>query len=268
MIEGAAMDRMDGMDAMDPMEHDPLLSDADPTSSLTINLSRTAQAVFAAGTVDDTLQQVVDVATTTIEGCDFASIFLVTGGLVTTPVHTSPAVAAADALQQEANEGPCLDAIARRITVYVDDLAEDGRWPRFGPGATAAGMRSLLALPMSSDGTLGALNLYARYPRAFGVIDRGKGLILATLAGLALSSARVREDDERQAENLRSALVTREVIGQAQGILMERERITPDEAFDILRRASQHLNRKLRDVAQDLVDTGKRPQGASSLSSP
>ena len=80
------------------------------------------------------------------------------------------------------------------------------------------------------------------------------------MAGLAVSVAHSHEDEERRADNLNAALATREVIGQAQGILMERERISAAQAFDILRRASQHLNRKLRDVAQDLVDTGERPE--------
>lgn len=108
---------------------------------------------------------------------------------------------------------------------------------------------------------MGALNLYARYPQAFGVIDRAKGLMLA---GLALSSAETHDAEDRRATNLQAALQSREVIGQAQGILMERERITPAQAFDILRRASQHLNIKLRDVAQALVDTGERPWTGSS----
>ncbi len=91
------------------------------------------------------------------------------------------------------------------------------------------------------------------------MIDRGKALLLAGMAGLAYASIRTHEDDERRATNLHAALATREVIGQAQGILMEREHLSSDESFDILRRASQHLNLKLRDVAQNLVDTGERP---------
>jgi AmiR/NasT family two-component response regulator len=79
------------------------------------------------------------------------------------------------------------------------------------------------------------------------------------MAGLAFAAARSHEEEERKSAQLHSALATREMIGQAQGILMERERISPDQAFDILRRASQHLNLKLRDVAQALVDTGDRP---------
>ena len=96
------------------------------------------------------------------------------------------------------------------------------------------------------------------FPVAFGVIDR-EGLLLAAIGGLATSAARSHEDEERRTENLHAALATREVIGQAQGILIERERITADQAFEILRRASQHLNVKLREVAQNLVDTGERP---------
>jgi AmiR/NasT family two-component response regulator len=91
------------------------------------------------------------------------------------------------------------------------------------------------------------------------VVDRAKATILASLASLALSVAHSHEDEERRSENLNAALGTRETIGEALGILMERERITADQAFDILRKASQHLNIKLRDVAQNLVDTGESP---------
>ena len=75
--------------------------------------------------------------------------------------------------------------MAQGVTLYAEDLADDARWPTFGPAATAAGVRSLLALPLLVPGVPGALNCYARYPRAFGVIDRGKALLLAGMAGLA-----------------------------------------------------------------------------------
>jgi len=239
---------------------EPPSTDEDPTTELTDRLAETARALFSAGSVADTLQRVVDLAVETIDGCDFAGIFLLESGKVTTPVLTDPIVIEIDALQHRGGEGPCLDAVAHGGTVYADDLADDARWARFGTEATAAGVRSVLALSLPAKGTQGALNLYARYPRAFGVIDRAKGLLLCALAGLALSSAEAHDDEVRRLDNLQSALATRVVIGQAQGILIERERIMPDQAFDILRRASQHLNIKLRDVAQTLVDTGERPQ--------
>ena len=231
----------------------------DPTSELTGSLSATTRALFSAGSATDTLQAVVDLAVKTIDGCDFAGLFVLEGDAVTTPAHTDPVVIAVDALQHRAGEGPCLDAIAQGGAIYAEDLADDARWPGFAAQATSAGIRNVLAFRLCGDGARGSLNLYARYPRAFGVVDRAKGLILAVLAGIALLTAEAHDDDNRRAANLHAALQSREVIGQAEGILIERERITPKQAFDVLRRASQHLNVKLRDVAQRLVDTGENP---------
>ena len=232
----------------------------DLTHELTDRFTESARVLFSAGTVADTLQRVIELAVDTIEGCDFAGIFLLEGDAVTTPVHTDPMVIKVDALQHRYRQGPCLDVVADDSTLYVNDLAGDSRWPLYAPAATAAGVRSILALSLSAEGTKGALNLYARYPQAFGVIDRAKGLLLAGLAGQALSTARAHDEEAQRLDNLQGALFTRAVIGQAQGILIERERITADQAFDILRRASQNLNIKLRDVAQALVDTGEQPQ--------
>jgi GAF domain-containing protein len=240
----------------DPTQLDEHL---DRGSELVINFSDTAKILFSAGTVTATLTQVVDLTIATIEGCDFAGLFLVENDVVTDPLPTDPVVEQLHALQRSTGEGPCLDAITQGTIFYADDVTVDTRWPRFGAAVAPTGIRSVLALPLAAEGTLGALNLYAHYPAAFGVVDRARGVILASLASLAVSVARSHEDEERRAENLQAALSTREVIGQAQGILMERERISATQAFDVLRRASQHLNRKLRDVAQDLVDTGDEP---------
>lgn len=241
---------------------------ADPAAELIVNFTRTAQALFLAGGVEATLQAVVELAEATIEGCDFAGICLLQAGQLATPASTDTVVGEVDTLQLTAGEGPCLDALAQGNLCYAEELDRDPRWPSFGPAAAAVGMRSLLALRLSAGQTEGALNLYARYPSAFGAVDRAKALILAGLAGLALSLARTHEEQERRAENLQQALVTRELIGQAQGILMERERITADQAFDILRRASKHLNVKLREVAQGLVETGERPATGRAAPSP
>jgi GAF domain-containing protein len=234
--------------------------ETNPFSALTSNLSETALILFSAGSVHNTLEQVVAVAVHTIEGCDYAGLFLLEEGVVVTPVHTDPIVDEIDAMQRDSSQGPCLDAIAHRVMVYGEDLQSDDRWPQFGPLAAERNIRSVLALPLTTNGAAGAVNLYARYPSAFGVVDRAKGVILASLASVALTAAHSLEDEERRIENLHSALSSREIIGQAQGILMERERIAADQAFDVLRRASQYLNIKLREVAQTLVDTGERPE--------
>ena len=231
----------------------------DATSELTDNFAETARMLFSAGGVADTLTEVVELSVTTIEGCDFAGLFLFDGGTITTPVRTDPVVDLIDGYQHESNEGPCLDAMSAGSIFYANDLDSESRWPQFASRASDAGIRSVLALPVAQNKSLGALNLYARSPIAFGVVDRGKGVILASLAGLALSAAHSQEQEGMGVEDFRAALGTREMIGQAEGILMERERITADHAFDILRRASQHLNIKLREVAQNLVDTGEIP---------
>jgi GAF domain-containing protein len=239
--------------------HDRTTFDERAVSDLAANFAETARILFTAGSVTDTLASVVELAVTTVDGCDSAGLFLLEGETVTTPVHTDSMVVDVDDLQRVTGEGPCLDAMAHRLIFYADDLPGDQRWPAFGPRAGAAGIRSVLALPLTDRAQEGALNLYARYPGAFGVVDRGKAVILVSLAALALSTAHSNEVVDRQTDNLHHALKTREMIGQAEGILMQRERISADEAFDILRRASQYLNLKLREVAQHLVDTGEGP---------
>ena len=222
------------------------------------NVSQVAVALFAAGTVQGTLQRIVDLAELAVDGCEAAGIFLDDHGKVVTAAASSALVEIVDRLQVDAGEGPCLDASRSNSTVYAADLIDDERWPTFAPSAVAAGIRTVLAYSLSADRPA-ALNLYARLPAAFGATGRAQGLLFATLAGLALDSAEERASEGKRSDNLVEALRTRELIGQAQGILMERERITGDQAFDVLRRASQHVNIKLREVAEALIETGESP---------
>jgi ANTAR domain-containing protein/GAF domain-containing protein len=238
------------------------MSDADERIELEVTFSELALGLFAAGTVQGTLQRIVDLAERAVEGCEGAGIFTILHGVVTTPAASGDLVVTIDQLQLEADEGPCLDAAGGGAAVYAIDLLDDGRWPAFGPAAVAAGVRSIAAYPLSAT-QQGALNLYSRFPAAFGVTDRAQGQLFATLARLALESASARAADELRSENLIDALRTRELIGQAQGILMERDRITAAQAFEVLKRASQHMNLKLREIAETVVRSGE-----SSLSGP
>ena len=238
---------------------DPPIVDEGSVLGLATDFSEAAQLLLADGSVDETLDHVVRLAVATIEGCDVAGVFLAERDGITTRAHTSPLVADIDALQHRTDEGPCLDAVTDGIPYYASDLVQEHRWPKFSPLAAAAGIRSVFAVPLLTPGPVGALNLYAHLPEAFGVVDRARGVLLAALASSAVSNAQTHADEERRAANLQAALITREVIGQAQGILMERERITATQAFDVLRRASQHLNRKLHEIAETLVDTGEGP---------
>lgn len=240
------------MAGTDPVQRDPVVD-------VTADLARAARSLFAAGSPSETLAQVLALAVATVEGCDLASVMLVDPGATTAALHTDPAAGDLDGLQRRCGQGPALEAIAGGLIAYVEDLRAETRWPTFVPRAVTSGVRSVLCLPLVADRTVGALSLYARFPLAFGVIDRARGVLLAALAALAFVAAQSHEEDERREANLYAALATREIIGQAQGILIERERVTADQAFDILRRASQHLNQKLRDVAQTLIDTGETP---------
>lgn len=237
------------------------MRDSDEFLDLENNFSQVAEALFAAGTVNGTLQRIVDLAVNAVDGCEAAGILLI-DETVTTAAASSPLVIVVDQLQIDAAEGPCLDASTLGSTFYAADLIDDERWQIFGPAAVSAGIRCVLACPLSSQRS-GALNLYATLPAAFGATDRAKGQLFATLAGLALNSAEERALDEQRSANLVEALRTRELIGQAQGILMERERISGEQAFDVLRRASQHMNIKLREVAETLVETGESPETAT-----
>jgi len=229
-----------------------------PSEELEQNLAEVALALFATGSVERSLQLTVDLAVDTVDGCDAAGIFVSRDDRVTTVAFTEQIVIELDDLQIASDEGPCMEALAGGRHPFASDLADDPRWPTFGPAAARAGIRSALAFRLSEQ-PVSALNLYARLPAAFGATDRAKGLIFATLAGLALDLAGERADDLLRVANLHEALRTRELIGQAQGILIERERITSDQAFDVLRRASQHLNIKVREVARTLVETGETP---------
>jgi len=233
---------------------------------LATDFAEIARSLYSARTVEATLQRIVDFSIETIDGCSGAGISLVQGDEIVTPVWTEPKVLEVDKMQYSTGQGPCLDAISKGETLYADDLQKDPRWPTFGPMAAEAGLRSLLSFCLSGEITLGALNLYAALPHAFGATDRAKGLIFATHAGVALAAAVEVEDatqalavETKRLENLHGALASRQVIGRAEGILMQRELITSDQAFDLLRRASQNLNKKLREVAQYVVDTGDVP---------
>jgi len=225
-----------------------------------------ARALYSAHTVEETLRRTVALSVTTIDGCSGAGISFVQGDEIITPVWSEPKVLEVDTMQYTTGQGPCLDAIAHGESVYADDLLTDPRWPSFGPMAADAGMRSLLSFCLFGEATLGALNLYSPFPRAFGATGRAEALIFATHAGVALAAAVELEHanqalavETKRLRDLHGALASREVIGRAEGVLMQRELITAEQAFDLLRRASQGLNVKLRQVAQYVVDTGDIP---------
>lgn len=243
-------------------------ADTDSDSELASHLADIASVLFAPGSGAAAAETILALAVSTMDSCDEAGLCSDFG----LPVlgSPSPVMSLLDAAQAQAGHGPCSDALGGLDSLYVSDLIDDDRWPQFSPDAVRLGMRSALAYRLTVQGqTVGALQLYARLPGAFNAHDRAQGLLFATYAGLALAQASAQAAEESKIEHLQIALFSREIIGQAQGILMERERITADQAFQLLRRSSQHLNRKLRTIAQDIVDTGSlTPQATATEGRP
>jgi GAF domain-containing protein len=158
-----------------------------------------------------------------------------------------------DELQNRVGEGPCLDAIWREPMVRVDDMVTEHRWPHFVAEVADLGVGSMLCFRLFvGEDSLGALNLYAHTPCAFDADAEAVGLIFASHASVALVGA-------QQQQRLRSAMDHRDLVGQAKGILMERYRLTADQAFAALVQVSSTSNRKLIDIAVELTDTGDWP---------
>lgn len=206
--------------------------------------------------VDQTLQLAVDLAQELVRGCDLADVMFLRSGGTTTPVSTDPLAVALDDVQGEFDEGPCITAAREEAVVVSEDLATDPRWPQFGPRAVEMGIRSAtsyqLFLHRHDRDRLGALNLYGRSPDSFDADAIVLGEVFAAQCSAALAAAIVKEGAD-------AALESRDRIGQAKGILMERHRLDASEAFDALRRASQERNMKVRDVADHVAETGALP---------
>ena len=180
-----------------------------------------------------------------------AGIILYTGGKLVPQATTGRAPQVLDLKQQETGDGPCIEAARKQALVQVTDTGDDFRWPQFCAEAQACDVRSLLCVPLwVSERNLGALTLYSPQVDAFSPGDTQLIGLFATLAALALSEA-------KRADQLREAISSRDLIGQAKGILMERHRLSEDAAFAALSYASQTVNVKLTEVARHLTETGE-----------
>jgi GAF domain-containing protein len=212
-----------------------------------------ARLLFSNQNRDATLQAIAEMAQQNLPGCIAASVTVSDDRKMHTAVSSADLALFVDERQYEARRGPCLDAIRDRGAVKVDDYAVDERWPEVTGRAHEAGVNSSLSLPlMAGDNGIGALNLYGGVVRAFDGYEERAGAFADTAAvtvANALAFHRAAELSTQLAEGLES----RDVIGQAKGMLMAREQIGADRAFDRLKEMSQHQNRKLRDVAADLV---------------
>jgi hypothetical protein len=207
---------------------------------------------------NDTLDAVAHVATRRVPGARWASVSLGCKGRFWTAASTGSTAIRADSVQYELGSGPCVDAMVDQVVYHPVDLRNDPRWPEFGRRvADEVGIGSMVSYRLvlmdeEQDGLIGGLNLYSDELGAFDDEAVYIGYLIATHGAVAAAA-----DGERErAEHLLAALQTSREIGTAMGVLMARHGVTRTEAFDLLKLASQRTNRKLRDVATDVADTG------------
>jgi GAF domain-containing protein len=223
---------------------------------LAVKLSDLARTLQDENDVEQTLDAIAAAAVDTVPGAEYAALSVVERRhAVYTRAGTAQLAYDVDKVQYETHQGPCLDAAYEQRTVRVPDMSSDERWPEFARRAAALGVGSMLSFQLFvQQDNLGALNLYSSRSNAFDDESEHVGLLFASHAAVAMSGAQHQEQMER-------AISARDVIGQAKGILMERHKITADQAFTLLARASQENNIKLLEVARALTDTGELSRG-------
>jgi len=206
--------------------------------------------------VPASLARVCAAAVATIEGAEYAGIIRAEAARPAGSAASDPRAARNDRRQCDTGEGPSVAAIHDQHIIRIADLAGEQRWPRFTPEAVNDGVRAVLAIRMSVGRRgWGALTLYSTKPAVFRPEDEITGLLLATYAAVVAA-------DAQQQEHLRAGLVSRDLIGQAKGVLMERYRIDERKAFALLVRLSQDNNRRLIDIADRVVRTREDPTEA------
>lgn len=225
-----------------------------------------SQFFVADGTLGDALTRVAELSCQ-VSGADMAGITLLVEGRPRTGVFTDPEAPEIDEAQYDTGQGPCLDAFRNRRTFRIESTAHETRWPDFTRAAAARGITCTLSLPIIARGEgLGALNLYARAPGTFDDQPDGDLDNFVRQAAMVMANARVFWDERQLNENLRQALRSRATIDHAIGILMAPGGRSPEDGFQLLVRASQRENRKLREIAEDIVRHAETREGPPPLS--
>jgi GAF domain-containing protein len=211
-------------------------------------------------TVQTSLQLVAALADETIPDSAGAGVTLVDeSGARKSAAATAPRVVEADQIQYDLDQGPCLTAWRDGVVVRVGDTATDSRFPLWARAAHDLGLRSSLSAPLvAGHQTLGAIKVYSTQSGAFA--DQSQRLLpmFASQAAVLLANVQAYESARQVTDQLREALKSRDVISTAKGIIMVRDRVTDEDAFRILVSLASRENRKLRDVAQDMVTAVQR----------
>jgi hypothetical protein len=221
-----------------------------------LDTSRRLSAVLTPADLDETLAKITAAAVEVLPEVEYSSITIKhADGRLETVAPTDDLLCDLDAAQYELQEGPCYESAVEAAHVTAPHLAEDPRWPRYAPVAVSAGIQAQAGIRLfDANGANGALNLYAGKPGAFddlGVL----GELFAHRSAMALAYA-------RQISELENAVMTRQLIGQAVGVVMERFGLDEARAFGFLTRLSQDNNLKLRVVAERLLEETRQGRGS------
>lgn len=224
-------------------------------SPLTSSLAAMSRFFVGDGTLQQTLSRVADLTVEAVAPADLAGITMMVEGRHRTAVFTDETAPEIDQTQYDTGEGPCLDAFHEGSVKQIQSTLSDGPWPEFRRAAAEHGIRSTLSLPLLVDkASVGAMNLYARRERAFSDEDVDTASLFASQAAIVLANAQAYWDARELSSGLAEAMKNRAVIEQAKGMLMSAQACDEDAAFELLVRASQRENLKLRDIAQRIVD--------------
>ncbi|WP_156687654.1 GAF and ANTAR domain-containing protein [Mycobacterium sp. Marseille-P9652] len=226
------------------------IADTNARHELALRMAELVREIAAPRPLERVLAEVTTAARELIPRVDLAGVLLVKGGGEFESVaDTDGLVAELDRLQHDFSEGPCAEAALRETLVRSDDMRDETRWPRYAPAAVERGVLGSLSLKLyTADRTAGALNLFSFEAGAWDSEAETIGMVFAAHAAAAILAA-------RHGEQLHSAMSTRDRIGQAKGIIMERFGVDDVRAFDLLRMLSQESQLKLVDIAQRVVDT-------------
>jgi GAF domain-containing protein len=232
------------------------LESTDPTTAF----SELSRIMLADQPLSATLQRIAELARQAVPGVSEASVTLMEGDRARTVVFTGERAAELDERQYEAGYGPCMDAAVAATTIIVDTAHRDASYPDFAAAAIRSGIQRTISVGLPvQEHVIGALNMYADSGEAWDTDTIELAETFASYAAVAIANAAVHASTADLARQLQAAMQSRAVIEQAKGIIMAQRRISSEEAFDHLVRLSQHMNRKLRDVAAALVDEMRRP---------
>jgi len=238
---------------LDPSPELPL---ADELSAV---FARMSGLLLSEETVASALSLVSSLALDTVPGAVGAGVSVIDERGRRSSGSTDARVERADALQYELDEGPCLAAARNRGLVRIDDLAVDGRWPRWSAAVSGLGLRAAMSAPMvTGEEGLGALKVYADEPGTFDAQSEQLLSLLAAQAAILVAHVRTYQQSNRLSDSMRAAILGRDTITLAKGLLMGRNAVDEDTAFGMLLARAEQDGTSLARAAQALVDTAVR----------